>query len=163
MPPARSVRPAQCTAPLEHLVRVHTVSTSHQRNTRTGLQCQLRNPPLLRHRPESARAATRPRFHPINHDDILALKPDTMPEGKTGRLRVACRGCEIKLLVFGQGVESRLVLCVSAHGAVLTGNLVERVWQRCGMMNSAITRMDALRFPAASCVALSKMLFRNGL
>jgi hypothetical protein len=36
--------------PLEHLVRVHTVSTSHQRNTRTGLQCQLRNPPLLRHR-----------------------------------------------------------------------------------------------------------------
>ena len=46
--------PLQCAAPLEHLVRVHTVRTSHQRHTRAGLECQLCNPPLLRHRPPPA-------------------------------------------------------------------------------------------------------------
>jgi hypothetical protein len=29
-----------------------------------------------------------PRFHPINHDDIVALKTELMPEGKTGRLPI---------------------------------------------------------------------------
>jgi hypothetical protein len=27
------------------------------------------------------------RFHPINHDDIVALKTKVTPEGTTGRLR----------------------------------------------------------------------------
>jgi hypothetical protein len=71
---------------------VHTVSTSHQRNTRTGLKCQLCNPPLLRHSSEPARVATGPRFHPINHDDIVVLKPDVAPEGRSGRLHLSNSG-----------------------------------------------------------------------
>ena len=78
--------PLQCTTPLEYLVRVHTVSTSHQRNTRTGLQCQLRYPPLLRHRSPSARPTPSSHFLLITHDDIVVLKPEVMPEGNSGRL-----------------------------------------------------------------------------
>ncbi|MGB6745586.1 MAG: hypothetical protein WBE38_18205, partial [Terracidiphilus sp.] len=72
------------------------MSTSHQRNTRTRLESQFRNPPLLRDRSEPAWAATRSHFHPINHDNIVVLKAQVMPEGKTGRLLSASITREIK-------------------------------------------------------------------
>ena len=80
--------PRFSATPLEHLVRVHPVRTSHQRHTRTGLKGQLRNPPLLRRRSEPARAAPGSCFLLINHDDIVVLKPELMPEGNSGRLQM---------------------------------------------------------------------------
>jgi hypothetical protein len=79
--------PFKSTTPLEHLVRDHAVCTSHKRSARTWLQCQLRTPPLLRHRSEPASATTGLRFDPMNHDDIVAFKPEVRPEGRSGRLR----------------------------------------------------------------------------
>jgi hypothetical protein len=84
--------PFQSATPLEYLVRVHTVSASHQRNTRTRLECQFRDPPLLRHRSEPARAPNSPRFLFISHDGIVVLKPQVMPEGRSGRLHRFRRG-----------------------------------------------------------------------
>ena len=78
--------PLQCATPLENLVRVHTVRTSHQCHTGTGFKRQFRYLPLLRHRSKSAWAAPSYRSLLINHDDIVALKPEVMPEGNSGRL-----------------------------------------------------------------------------
>jgi hypothetical protein len=46
--------------PLEHLVRVQPVSPCYLRHTRTRLECQFRNPPLLCNRPPSASARSVP-------------------------------------------------------------------------------------------------------
>ena len=78
--------PFQRTTPLEYLVRVHTVSPCHESHTRTRLQGQLRNPPLLRHRSPSANRPCRTYLTIITHDDIVVLKPAVMPEGNSGRL-----------------------------------------------------------------------------
>jgi hypothetical protein len=83
-----SSSPRFSATPLEHLVRVHTVGTSNQRHTRTRLKCKLRNPPLLRRRSEPARAAPGSCFLLINHEHIVALKPELMPEGNLGRLQM---------------------------------------------------------------------------
>jgi hypothetical protein len=58
----------------------------HECHTRTRLQGQLRNVPLLR---QSSPSANRPwsTYLPlITHDDIVVLKPGVMPEGDSGRL-----------------------------------------------------------------------------
>jgi hypothetical protein len=41
-------------------------------------------------RQHAIESATGPRFHPINHDDIVVLKPEVMPEGNSGRLPDSC-------------------------------------------------------------------------
>ena len=46
--------PLQRTTPLEQLIRVHTLRTSPQRHTPARLECQVRNPPLLRYTPPPA-------------------------------------------------------------------------------------------------------------
>ncbi len=76
--------PLQRTTPLEHLVRVHTVRTSHQRHTRTGLKGQLRNPPLLRYGPPPADRSYPTCFLCNTHDGIVRLPPNPTPEGNSG-------------------------------------------------------------------------------
>jgi hypothetical protein len=78
--------PLQSAAPLEHLVRVYTVSTSHQRNTSTRLQYQLRNAPLLRHHSTPAGSMPSSHFLLISHDRIVVLQARLMPEENSGRL-----------------------------------------------------------------------------
>jgi hypothetical protein len=63
------------------------MSTSHQRNARTGLECQLCDPPLLRQSPPTANRPLSSRFLLITHDDIVDVK---MSVGQRGT-RDACR------------------------------------------------------------------------
>ena len=85
--PLHQLAPKKLTTPLEHLVGVHAMRLRNPRHARTRLQRQIDNPPLLRNRPKSAYATCCPRFLCNNHDAIIGLTPEPMPEGKTERLR----------------------------------------------------------------------------
>jgi hypothetical protein len=63
------------------------MSTCHQRNARTGLECQLCDPPLLRQSPPTANRPLGSRFLLITHDDIVDVKMSVDQRGT----RDACR------------------------------------------------------------------------
>jgi hypothetical protein len=83
----RQLATPEGTSPCKYLVGVHPMCPCHQSHTRTWLQRQLYNPPLLCNRTKSAGATSRPCFLCVNHDDIVGPNPHPVPEGNLGRLR----------------------------------------------------------------------------
>jgi len=74
------------TPPLEHLVRVQSMSTCYQRHARARFQREIYNLPLLGSGPKSTDPTCRPFC--LNHEHIVRPRPVNEPEGKTERLRL---------------------------------------------------------------------------
>jgi hypothetical protein len=80
----RKLATPEGTSPCKYLVGVYPMCPCHQSHTRTRLQRQLDNPPLLCNRTKSA--STPIPTLCLNHEYIVRLKPAGMPDGKTTRL-----------------------------------------------------------------------------